>query len=167
MTNEISNVSENTEILTGKVIKETENFVIKQNADGKYQRKAKFQNYSSITATTREDRIWLANLLDGDEDSGNGLKDHVGTQIEVADVITRQYDRINEETGEIEYGVLTYLITPDRVAYITSSAGVHFSIMNYLEALGKPTDPEWQNLIIQIGKKRMTNGDGLVVKLVG
>src|SRR6185312_15051925 len=94
------------EILTGKVVKETENFIIKQNADGKFQRKAKFQNYSSVTAVTREDRIWLANLLDGDEDSGNGLKEHVGAQIEVADVITRQYDRINEDTGEIEYGVL-------------------------------------------------------------
>lgn len=62
--------------------------------------------------------MWLLNLLEGDEESGNGLKDHVGKIIEVQDVITRKYDRINEDTGEQEYGVLTYLITPEKIAYL-------------------------------------------------
>jgi hypothetical protein len=59
--------------------------------------------------------MWLMNLLEGDEDSGNGLKDHVGQiRLKFMTSLLASYDKINEETGATEYGVLTYLIAPDK-----------------------------------------------------
>jgi hypothetical protein len=109
-TNEIVEAQNQVEVVKS----ENEEYVVVQGADGKYSRKAKFKDYSSIVAESRADKIWLMNLLEGDEGTGNGLKDHVGQIIEVQDIITRRYDKINEETGAIEYGVLTYLIAPDK-----------------------------------------------------
>ena len=145
---------------------ETDEFVVlKEN--GKFVRKAKFKEYSSVKIESKEDKIWLMNLLDGDEESGNGLKSHVGKEIEVANVITRKYDRINEETGELEYGVLTYLITPDKIAYVTSSKTVYFSIMRYMDYLGRPDEDDWVNIKVRVGKEKGQNGDIIKIKLVG
>jgi hypothetical protein len=158
MTNELSLTT---------VQSENENYVILKDENGKFTRKAKFNDYSSIVAENRADKMWLLNLLEGAEGSGNGLKEHVGKQIEVANVITRKYDKINEETGQTEYGVLTYLLTPDKVAYVTSSKSVYFSITRMMELFGKPTDADWENIIVQVGKVKMTNGDSITIKMVG
>lgn len=146
---------------------ETEQYTIYKDANGKFVRKAKFMDYSSIEATTREDKIWLLNLLEGAEDSGNGMKDNVGKTIEVANVILRKYDRINEETGQLEYGVLTYLLTPEKVAYVTSSKTVYFSITRIMDLFGKPNTPEWVNIKVKIGKEKADQGDTIKIKMVG
>jgi hypothetical protein len=146
---------------------ETEDYVILKNEEGKFIRKAKFHDYSSITAETREDKIWLLGLMQGDEETGNGLKDHVGKVIEVANIITRKYDKINEDSGQTEYGVLTYLLTPDRIAYVTSSKNVYFSIMQIMDLFGKPTDELWENIQVKVMKEKATNGDMIKIKMVG
>lgn len=161
MANEIANE------LAVTVVNETNDYVVLKDENGKFSRKAKFMDYSSITAETRADKMWLMNLLEGNEESGNGLKEHVGKQIEVANVITRRYDKINEETGQTEYGVLTYLITPDKVVYVTSSKTVYFSIVRIMDLFGKPTDPDWENVIVQVGKEKGQNGDLIKIKMVG
>jgi hypothetical protein len=155
------------ELTTLTTVSENENYVILKDEAGKFVRKAKFNDYSSIVAESRADKMWLLNLLEGAEGSGNGLKEHVGKQIEVANVITRKYDKINEETGQTEYGVLTYLLTPDKVAYVTSSKSVYFSITRMMELFGKPTDADWENIIVQVGKVKQTNGDSITIKMVG
>src|SRR5690606_1218969 len=132
-----------------------------------FVRKAKFNSFSSIKAETREEKTWLLNLMEGDEESGNGLKDHVGKVIEVENVITRTYDRINEDTGETEYGVLTYLLTPEKVAYVTSSKTVYFSITRIMELFGKPGTDDWVNIKVKVGKEKGQNGDIIKIKMVG
>jgi hypothetical protein len=155
------------EVAVSVIVREDDNYVIVKDSEGKFVRKAKFNDYSSVVATTRAEKIWLLNLMEGDEESGNGLKDHVGKQIEVANVITRRYDRINEETGETEYGVLTYLLTPDKIAYVTSSKTVYFSITRMMDLFGKPTDELWENITIKVVKKKGQNGDIINIKMVG
>jgi hypothetical protein len=151
--------------LTTNVQRENENYVIIKDENGKFSRKAKFQSLSTIVAESREDKIWLMNLLEGAEGTGNGLKEHVGKQIQVADIITRPYDKINEETGEMEYGVLTYLLTPDRVAYVTSSKTVYFSTMRMVELFGEPSAAE--PFVVQVGKEKAQNGDLIKIKMIG
>jgi hypothetical protein len=107
----------------------------------------------------------LLNLFEANEGAGDELKKHVGQQIQVADVITRKYDKINEETGELEYGVLTYLLTSDRQAFVTSSKSVYFSIMHILEVFGEPSKEE--PFILKVLKKKMQNGDQILVQLLG
>lgn len=148
------------------VERENDEFVVlKEN--GKYIRKAKFKEFSSIHPQERAERIWLLNLMEGSEESGNPLKGHVGKQIEVADIITRRYDKINEETGQTEYGVLTYLITPDKIAYVTSSKTVYFSITRIMDLFGIPGSEGWENILVQVGKQKGLNGDMITIKMVG
>jgi RNase P/RNase MRP subunit p29 len=166
MTNEIANV-EAGQVLTGEVVREEKNYVVIKNEDGKFVRKAKYNAYSSVKAETREEKIWLMNLMEGNEDTGNGLKDHVGKIIEVANIITRPYDKINEDTGVTEYGVLTYLFTPDKIAYVTSSKNVYFSVNNILDLFGRPDESGWENIKIKVGKEKGLNGDMIKIKMVG
>jgi RNase P/RNase MRP subunit p29 len=165
MTNEIANV--NNEVLTGEVVREEKNYVVIKNEEGKFVRKAKYNSYSSVQAETKAEKIWLMNLMEGNEDTANGLKEHVGKEIEVANIITRPYDKINEETGAVEYGVLTYLLTPDKTTYVTSSKNVYFSIVNIMDLFGAPDQPDWENIIIRVLKEKGANGDMIKIKMVG
>jgi hypothetical protein len=162
----MENTQNQTNELAIVTVREDDNYVIIKTGD-KYSRKAKYNDYSSIKAETREEKIWLMNLLDGDEETGNGLKEQVGKQIIVADVITRKYDKVNEDTGEMEYGVLTYLITPDKQVFVTSSKSVYFSINKIMDVFGKPTDEIWENITVKVIKEKGTNGDMIKIKLVG
>jgi hypothetical protein len=149
-----------------EIVKENDRYqTIKK--DGKYKRVAKYEDYSSVKTDTKEEKIWLFNLLEGAEGTGNGLKEHVGKVIEVANVITRTYDSLDEDSGDESNGVLTYLLTPDKVAYVTSSKSVYFSIMKLLDLFGKPNEEGWENLKLKIVKEKGQNGDMIKVKMVG
>lgn len=160
-------MSEQNQLAVTTQVRETENYVILKDENGKFSRKAKFNDFSSIVATTREEKIWLMNLLEGGEDTGQGLKDHVGKRIEVANIITRRYDKVNEDSGEIEYGVLTYLLTPDNIAYVTSSKSVYFTTIRIMELFGKPNTDEWENVTVEVKKQKGQNGDQILIKMVG
>lgn len=159
--------NENTELLEPSIVSENKDYVIVKNEDGKFKRKAKFSEYSSIVAETRKEKIWLLNLLEGAEGSGFGLKDNVGKQIEVQDIITKPYDKINEETGQREFGVLTYLLTPEKIAYVTSSKTVYFTVKRIMDLFGAPDSPEWENVTLQVGKEKGQEGDIIKVKMIG
>jgi hypothetical protein len=160
--NEIANVETQAEL----VVRENDRYSVVKDAEGKFKRKAKYQSFSSVKAETHEEKVWLFNLFEGAEDSGNGLKDHVGQHIEIADIITRPYDRINEEDGSEEYGVITYLITPDKVAYVTSSKSVYFTVKNMMDLYGQPRTEGWNNITVQAFKQKAQNGDAIKIKLI-
>jgi uncharacterized protein (UPF0297 family) len=161
--NEVA-VNEGTNVI--EVVQENEKYtVVKQ--DGKYKRVAKYEDYSSVKTETKEEKIWLFNLLEGAEDTGNGLKEHVGKILEVENVITRTYDSLDEETGNTTNGVLTYLLTPDKVAYVTSSKSVYFSIIKLMDLFGKPGSADWENLKLKVVKEKGQNGDMIKIKMVG
>lgn len=162
-TNEIA-VTEN--VVGRVVVSENDLYTVYKGEDGKFVRKAKFSEYSSVKVETREEKIWLLNLLEGAEDTGYGLKKNIGKTIEVANVITRKYDRINEETGELEYGVLTYLLTPEKYAYVTSSKNVYFSINRIMDLFGKPDEEGWENVNVLVQNEKATNGDLIKIKMV-
>lgn len=150
-----------------QVVKETENYVVTRGEDGKFSRKAKYNEYSSIKAESRADKIWLMNVLEGSDESSNGLKGQVGKTIEVQDIITRPYDRLNEDTGLEEYGVLTYLITPEKEVFVTSSKTVYFTVTRIMDLFGRPDTAEWENIQLKVGKEKGTNGDIIKVKMIG
>jgi hypothetical protein len=143
------------------------NYEIIQKEDGKFARKAKYEAFSSVKAETKKEKIALLNLLEGSDENTNGLKDHVGKQLEVANVIFRPYDKVNEDTGEMEYGVLTYLLTPDGVPYVTSSKSVYFSLRRIFEVFGSPDQEEWENIIIKIVQKKGLQYNYVDVVMVG
>jgi hypothetical protein len=143
------------------------NYEIIQNEEGKFSRKAKYEAYSSVKAETKKEKIALLNLLEGSDENTNGLKDHVGKQIEVANVIFRPYDKINEDTGVLEYGVLTYLLTPDGIPYVTSSKSVYFTLKRIFEVFSAPDQEDWENIIVKIVKKKGLQHEYVDVVMVG
>lgn len=170
MANEVANTNENqnVEVSNAVITREDDKFIYFIDTDGKHKRKMKYKDYSSFKAESKEDKIWLMNVIDNeDEDAGSGLKDNVGKKIEVADVIFRKYDRVNEETGELEYGVLTYLITPEREAFVTSSKSVYSTANNAFEMFGYPDHEEYENVIFEVKSKKAQNGTQIYVRVVG
>lgn len=170
----MTNKNEMVNVETGEIVetpntfvRETDQYVISKTEDGKFVRKAKYEDYSSFSAETRQDKIWLLNIMEGDEETGNPLSEHIGKVIEVQDIITRKYDKLNEDTGELEYGVLTYLITPEKQAFVTSSKTVYFSVNRIMELFGRPDEEGWENIKLKVGSEKGANGTIIKVKLVG
>ena len=170
----MTNKNEMVNVETGEIVetpntlvRETDQYVISKTEDGKFVRKAKYEDYSSFKAETRQDKIWLLNIMEGDEETGNPLSEHIGKVIEVQDIITRKYDKLNEDTGELEYGVLTYLITPDKQAFVTSSKTVYFSVNRIMDLFGRPDEEGWENIKLKVGSEKGANGTIIKVKLVG
>lgn len=148
------------------IVSESEEYTVHRTPEGKYTRKAKYMELQTYQPETRAEKIWLLNLLEGVEDTAIGMKDYVNETIEIADIIIRKYDAIDEDTGEIENGVLTYLITPERQVYVTSAKAVYFSIKRIIEVFGKPGDSDWENVKVQVTKKKMENGDAINIKMI-
>ena len=176
MTNENKDlqVQEDNEVtvIGNNIIEENDKYVVKKVADPKtgeikFVRQAKYTEYSSIKAETREDKLWLFQVYEGDEDSGYGLKNNIGKEIEVQDIILRPYDRIDENTGEKEFGVLTYLITPKKEVYVTSSKTVYFTITRLMELFGTPDSDEWENIKVKVDSEKGQHGDIIKIKMIG
>jgi hypothetical protein len=131
-----------------------ENYEVLQTAEGKFVRKAVYQPFSSITPETKEQKIAFMNLLNGDDENTKPLGEHIGAHIRVQDVIFNPYDKVDEETGEMEYGVLTYLITPEQTVYVTSSKSVYFSMKRIFQVFGQPHYNEEEIITVKAVKKQ-------------
>lgn len=166
MTNEMPEVE--LDIVAENVIRETDDFVIFKDEKGKFKRSAKYKNYSSVRPETKEEKIWLFNILDGGEETGAiPLKDIVGSVLEVEDIIFQEYDSVNEDTGEMQYGVLTYLVTPEKQVFVTSGKAVYFTVDKLMSIFGKPTDETWENVKLKVSTVKQARGQQIIVTLVG
>lgn len=140
--------------------------MVVRDENGKFKRKAIFQAYSSVQAETREQKLALFNLLESD-DIALPMGDNVGKQIKIADVIHNPYDAVDEDTGELTNGVLTYLIEADGTAYVTSSKSVYYTLQNAFKAFGAPHYNEGEELNVEIVKKKGREFQYVDVKILG
>lgn len=158
---EVANVTENAEV----VVRQNEEFkVVKTNEGYKKERVTDYEEIWTFEPQDKKEKLMVFNLLNGDEESGNGLKDHIGEIIPVANIITKPYRAIDEGNGNDKFGVLTYIITPDNVGYVTSSKSVFFTIQQMLKDFGNPS--EWDGIQLKVGKVKRPNGDMITVKPV-
>ena len=141
---------------TNEITVQTEaanNYEIKQNAEGKFERKAIYTPFSSVRPETRAQKIALLQLLESD-DVAIPLNEAVGKKITIADVIIRPYDKVNEDSGEMEYGVLTYMISTDGEAFVTSSKSVYYTLQNVFSVFGAPHWEGEEAVTVQVVKKK-------------
>jgi hypothetical protein len=143
-----------------------EEFQIIQSTDGKFIRKAIYQPFSSVEAVTREQKINLMNLLDSD-DVALPMGEHIGAELKIVDVIFNPYDKVDEETGEIEHGVLTYVIDPNGTAYVTSSKSVYFTLKKVFQVFGEPHYNEEEAIAVKIVKKKGQTHQYTDLKIIG
>lgn len=122
-----------------RIVEERDGMVIVQNKKtGKFARRAIYKPFTSVVAETRAEKVEMLKLLNSDE-IAQPLKEHIGAHIPVQDVIFQPYDKVNEDTGALEFGVLTYLLTPEKVAYVTSSKSVYHSMKSIMDVFGEPS----------------------------
>lgn len=93
-----------------------------------YKRKMKYSDRSTVNPESVQEVLALAELLDSP--SVISMKDAIGEVIDVADVVIRKYDRVNDKNGELEYGATTALITHSGQVYATSSKSFLNKIMD-------------------------------------
>ena len=141
------------------------NLVIRQDADGKFKRTATYNDFSSVVAETKEQRIALMNILDGDE--AIPMRKASGATINLVDVITRSYESVDELTGELQYGVLTYLFDKDGKVYVTSSKTVYFTLQKIMQVFGQPTYEGENILKLEIIERPGQHNEILDIKVVG
>ena len=145
-------MTENTNEITVQA-EEVKGYAITKNAEGKFERKAIYQAFMSVTPETRAQKIALLQLLESDT-VAKPLNDCVGNKITIADVILNPYDKVNEDTGEMEYGVLTYMIDTNGEAYVTSSKSVYYKLQNIFKVFGFPHWEEQDAVTVQVVKKK-------------
>ena len=145
-------MTENTNEITVQA-EAANNYEIKQNAEGKFERKAIYTPFSSVRPETRAQKISLLQLLESD-DVAIPLNEAVGKKITIADVIIRPYDKVNEDSGEMEYGVLTYMISTDGEAFVTSSKSVYYTLQNVFSVFGAPHWEGEEAVTVQVVKKK-------------
>lgn len=139
-----------------------------ENGVVKFKRKAVYQPFSSIVPETREQKIAMMNLLNGGDESQTApLGDHLGKHIQIADVIFNPYDKINEDTGEQEFGVLSYLITHDGTVYVTSSKTVYFSLKRLFQVFGEPHYSEEEAITVKPIKRNGQQFKYTDIQIVG
>lgn len=143
-----------------------EAYAVTKGENGKFQRKAVYSPFSSVQATTKEQKVALINLL-SDDSEAQPLKGHIGHQIVLADVIFQPYDKVNEDTGEIEYGVVTYLIDQDGLAFVTSSKSVYHSLKKFFTVFGEPHYTPDEAITVQIVEKKGRQYKFVDLKLIG
>lgn len=134
--------------------------------EGKYRRKAVYSAWSSVHPETKEQKIALLNLLNSGDEAA-ALSDYIGAQIQVADVLFNPYDRINEETGEQEFGVLSYIITPEGTPYVTSSKSVYFTLKRMFQVFGEPHYSGEEVVTVQPVKKKGKEFQFIDLKIIG
>lgn len=163
--NEVATQNTNNAVdIASKGVKE--GFVIQKDVDGKFKRKAVYNFFSSITPETREEKIKFLQLIDSDE-IARPMGDYVNQEIIISDVIFNPYDKVNEDTGEIEYGILSYIIDPEGNAFVTSSKSVYHTLKKMFVVFGEPHYNEEEQVKVQIVKKKGQQFQYTDIKIIG
>lgn len=69
------------------------------------------------------------------------LRDMIGKVVTVKDIVVQMTEYTNEATGEVQKRPRTILVTPEGVAYATTSIAVLRTVQNIISLLGMPH--EW------------------------
>lgn len=112
------------------------------------------QAYVSMTIDTQEDKKRLFSLM---ENADFKVADKLNTKILLKDVILQKFERINEETGEVEDKQRIILIDKEGVSYASASKGLYNSVIRLISFLGEPS--EWEEpLAIEVQEIKTKKG---------
>ena len=111
------------------------------------------KTYCSIVCKTKEEKKNLFNAL---EQADALLNDVVGTEINLTNVYIHKYEKLNEETGEVEPKVRIILFDENGASYATGSFGIFNIIGRILEVFGTP-DTWSEPLKVRVVKKDIQN----------
>lgn len=138
-----------------------------QTADGKFKRKAVYHAVNTVKVETKEDKIRVVNIINGNDPSVKEMKNSIGADIVLTDIITNPYTSVDEDTGEITEGVTTMLFSEDGSIYVTSSKTVYFTLNNIFKIFAMPGSENYETLQFKIIKKPGRKHEVIDVQLLG
>lgn len=152
-----------------KLVTETNEYSVFQLPNGKFEKRVKYQAYSSIHPETTEEQVMLYNLLNGDE--ALEMKAHIGTIFEIMNVVFSPYDSFDEETGVSDAGVSTIILgvtdNGEPVTFATSSKTVYWDLQNMFKVFCKPDDENYLGIKVAITGTKQQRGTQIGLKLLG
>jgi hypothetical protein len=171
--NEIMNPEEVEQLNVQTIVEEDDNYIIYKDENGKFKRKKKYVQYFSFEPKDRAEKIELFNLMDGEDSDREDVKsmnESENVVIEVTRAIFNPYDKINEDTGFREFGVITYLFDDKQgLVYVTSSKSANHTLNEFFQKFEYPHEKGYEPVKVQVKKKPAPNGQGkqVILKIVG
>ena len=110
--------------------------------------------YCSLVLTNQEDKKKLFNTL---ESCDLLLNDCVGEEIAIKDIYVEQYEKADEETGEIKIHYRTILFDESGKTYATGSYGI-YNVLNKIISIYGRHDIWQEPLKVKVSKKNIGNG---------
>lgn len=176
MTNELMNQEQTTQVnqVTGEVIvreqiiEENERYALVIQTDGKPKRKLKFQKLWSVIPETPEQ---VEELFKVTNDSKNeivkAMKLHDGKEIAIKEILFTPYEKFNEDTFGIDYGVTTTLQSIEGDWYATSSKVAYYQLQNMIDTFGMPNEERYVPMKVRIYLKKESLGYSTNLEFLG
>ena len=151
-----------------QIVKETDKFKIVIDQNGKPKKITKYEKFWSYVPETDEEIERLFIVMNSEEDDGyvKPLKDEKGTEIAIKNVFFDPYETLNEETLDIDLGVVTLIEDIEGEFYGTSSKTVHYQLRQIFDSFGYPNTKDYRTTVVKVGKKKANLGDVVTVTLV-
>lgn len=112
------------------------------------------QCYTSINMENAENRKLLFKIS---ESADGRVSDNLNKTIMLKDIFLQRYDKVNEETGEVEEKTRTILIDETGKSYASASKGLYNSLLKFIQIMGKPDT--WEKpMAIQVQEVALPKG---------
>lgn len=113
------------------------------------------QTYCSIPLDTVENKKKVFKIS---EKADGIVKDILDKPIKLKDLFIQKFDKVNDETGEIEEKVRLILIDSEGKSYASASKGLYRSILKLCALIGLPET--WENPIDAVISETATKNGG-------
>lgn len=113
---------------------------------------------------TRASKIAMYNAINGDADS---LRDHVGEEIALVDVVAHTVQMTDEQTGELRDCARVVLVAADGKCYQAVSEGIMSSLTKLFAICGMPS---WKDEPVIVKPKELTTRKGyrvMTLEMIG
>lgn len=167
MTNEIITVDQNTGEITelqpivNHVVRETKDYMIVKLPNGKFEKRMKYHELMTFKPETEEEEIELYKVLNEDDvENVIPMKNAIGTEIVVKEIITRPYESFDEETGDVTFGVNTFIKDDHGNYLVTSSKAVYFNLIKMYQTFGL-------GIKVKITGTKRENGTQIGISFIG
>lgn len=147
------------------LVTDNEDYRIYKTKDG-YKKEMKYKSFSSFKPEemTKEKKVELFKVFNSDDfEKVIELKNSIGKDILVKNIIFKPYESFNETTGENETGV-TSVICDDNDYYVTSSKTVYYNLINMIKAFGVPNENQ-NNIVVSVKGTKQTRGIQISLEL--
>lgn len=164
MKNELANVNMETgeimELSSGNVKRETEDYMIVQLPNGKFEKRMKYKAIATFEPKTTEEEVELYKVFNEEDFEKVYTMSHlVDQEFNIVNFITKPYESFDEDTGDVTFGVITTLITDDGKYLTSSSKTVYYNMLNMYKVFKLP-------LRVKVTGTKRANGIQIGISLV-